>query len=166
MSVLPLDWRRCLFQLGTTCVTEDTALCFDALNDLPGPYIKDFMTKVGPEGMDPFIPHLYRPLEWASKPLFCVEGLVKLTSGFNNTKAYALCTFAYSPAPTTENPSPEPILFEGKTFGDIVEPRGPRNFGWDCAFQPGKEEGAVGDGKLTWVYGRRKLGPAELNWHH
>lgn len=37
-------------QLNSACVTEDTALCFDALNGLPGPYIKDFMDKVGHEG--------------------------------------------------------------------------------------------------------------------
>jgi inosine triphosphate pyrophosphatase len=43
-----------LLQLGKACVTEDTALCFDALGGLPGPYIKDFMTKVGHEGtLDP-----------------------------------------------------------------------------------------------------------------
>lgn len=31
-------------------MTEDTALCFDALGGLPGPYIKDFMTKLGHDG--------------------------------------------------------------------------------------------------------------------
>jgi inosine triphosphate pyrophosphatase len=39
-----------LSQLGTACVTEDTALCFKALNGLPGPYIKDFMANLGHEG--------------------------------------------------------------------------------------------------------------------
>lgn len=39
-----------LEQLGTAVVTEDTALCFGALNDLPGPYIKDFLGKLGHEG--------------------------------------------------------------------------------------------------------------------
>lgn len=37
------------------------------------------------------------------------------------------------------------ILFEGKTDGEIVSPRGPTHFGWDCVFQP-----AEGGGK-TWV---------------
>ena len=27
-------------------------------------------------------------------------------------------------------------LFEGRTPGKIVEPRGPRDFGWDPCFQP------------------------------
>lgn len=31
-------------------MTEDTALCFEALNGLPGPYIKDFLTNIGHEG--------------------------------------------------------------------------------------------------------------------
>lgn len=37
-------------QLGAACVTEDTALCFEALGGLPGPYIKDFLAKLGHEG--------------------------------------------------------------------------------------------------------------------
>lgn len=28
------------------------------------------------------------------------------------------------------------MLFQGRTDGDIVTPNGPRNFGWDCCFQP------------------------------
>lgn len=40
-------------QLGRACVTEDTALCFEALGGLPGPYIKDFMAKLGHEGESP-----------------------------------------------------------------------------------------------------------------
>lgn len=30
----------------------------------------------------------------------------------------------------------EVILFKGITEGEIVEPRGPRDFGWDPCFQP------------------------------
>jgi inosine/xanthosine triphosphate pyrophosphatase family protein len=37
-------------QLGTACVTEDTALCFEALGGLPGPYIKHFLGNLGHEG--------------------------------------------------------------------------------------------------------------------
>lgn len=37
-------------KLGRACVTEDTALCFEALDGLPGPYIKDFLGKLGHEG--------------------------------------------------------------------------------------------------------------------
>ncbi|KAK6910072.1 inosine triphosphate pyrophosphatase [Kwoniella mangroviensis CBS 8507] len=94
-------------KLGTACVTEDTALCFDALNGLPGPYIKDFLGNLGHEGLN------------------------NLLKGFNTTRAHALCTFAYSPGP-----GQEPILFEGRTEGNIVPARGPTHFGWDPIFQP------------------------------
>ena len=53
-----------------------------------------------------------------------------MLSGFSTTEAYAICTFAYSAGPGTE-----PILFEGKTQGKIVLPRGPQDFGWDCTFE-------------------------------
>lgn len=36
---------------GKACLTEDVSLCFNALNGLPGPYIKDFLGSVGCEGM-------------------------------------------------------------------------------------------------------------------
>nr|KIR50377.1 inosine triphosphate pyrophosphatase [Cryptococcus bacillisporus CA1280] len=94
-------------KLGTACVTEDTALCFEALNGLPGPYIKDFLTNIGHEGLN------------------------TLLNGFPTTRATALCTFAYS-----SGPSEEPILFEGRTEGNIVPARGSKIFGWDPIFQP------------------------------
>lgn len=86
-------------------------MCFEALHDLPGPYIKDFLTKLGHDGLN------------------------TLLDGFPTRRAYALCTFAYSPGPR-EGEEPEVILFEGKTDGEIVSPRGPTHFGWDCVFQP------------------------------
>jgi inosine triphosphate pyrophosphatase len=33
-------------------------------------------------------------------------------------------------------PGKEIKLFTGKTNGQIVDPRGPRTFGWDACFQP------------------------------
>jgi inosine triphosphate pyrophosphatase len=57
-------------------------------------------------------------------------GLNKMLAGFGNTKAYALCTFAYC------EPGSEAILFEGRTDGRIVPARGPTNFGWDPVFEP------------------------------
>ena len=59
-------------------------------------------------------------------------GLHKLLHGFEDKSAYALCTFAYS----TGNPKDPVQLFKGKTPGIIVDPRGPRDFGWDPCFQP------------------------------
>ncbi|XP_062121277.1 inosine triphosphate pyrophosphatase [Drosophila sulfurigaster albostrigata] len=86
---------------------EDTSLCFNALEGLPGPYIKWFLEKLKP------------------------EGLYRLLSGWEDKSAQAICTFAYC-----ENSSAEPQIFKGITEGDIVEPRGPRDFGWDPVFQP------------------------------
>lgn len=40
----PLD------QIRGPVITEDTALGFTALKELPGPYIKDFMKAVGHDG--------------------------------------------------------------------------------------------------------------------
>ena len=55
-----------------------------------------------------------------------------MLSAYEDKSAYALCTFAYS----SGNPKDEIILFHGKTDGEIVEPRGPRTFGWDPCFLP------------------------------
>jgi len=64
------------------------------------------------------------------------DGLNKLLVGFDDKTADAICTFAYSAGPGTE-----PIIFEGRTPGTIVPPRGPTAFGWDPIFQPlGKEQ--------------------------
>lgn len=92
--------------LGGPCITEDTALCFEALNGLPGPYIKHFLEALGHDGLN------------------------TLLTGFPTNAAWALCTFAYSAGPTSE-----PILFEGRTDGRVVPPRGSTSFGWDRVFE-------------------------------
>ncbi|KAK1164293.1 inosine triphosphate pyrophosphatase-like [Acipenser oxyrinchus oxyrinchus] len=94
-------------QVDGPVLVEDTCLCFNALGGLPGPYIKWFLDKLKPEGKS------------------------SAAGGFEDKSAFALCTFAYragKQAPV--------ILFRGKTEGQIVEPRGPRDFGWDPCFQP------------------------------
>lgn len=98
--------KRAAELLGGPCITEDTALCFKALNGLPGPYIKHFMKELGHDGLN------------------------TLLEGFPTKEAWALCTFAYSAGPETE-----PLLFEGRTEGTIVPARGPAVFGWDPIFQ-------------------------------
>jgi len=89
------------------CITEDTCLCYNAMNGLPGPYIKWFMQSIGHEGLN------------------------RMLDGFEDKSAYALCTFALS-----KGPGHEPIIFDGKTPGKIVPARGPPDFGWDAVFQP------------------------------
>lgn len=63
--------------------------------------------------------------------LFANSGLNTLLTGFPIKSATALCTFAYS-----AGPGHDPILFEGRTEGHIVPPRGPTHFGWDPIFEP------------------------------
>ncbi|KAK6506899.1 nucleoside triphosphate pyrophosphohydrolase ham1 [Arthrobotrys musiformis] len=87
-------------------LTEDTCLCFNALNGLPGPYIKWFMQGIGHSGLN------------------------KLLAGFEDKSAEAVCTFAFS-----EGPGCEPLIFQGRTQGKIVCPRGPPKFGWDPIFE-------------------------------
>lgn len=89
-------------------IVEDTCLCFNALKGLPGPYIKWFLAKLGP------------------------DGLYTMLSGFEDKSATAVTTFAYHPG----GEDGEVKLFQGRIEGDIVSPRGPRDFGWDPCFQP------------------------------
>ncbi|TPX31361.1 hypothetical protein SmJEL517_g05313 [Synchytrium microbalum] len=99
--------KRASAALGNIPVlTEDTALCFNALKGLPGPYIKWFLESMGHDGLNTML------------------------SGFEDKSAYALCTFALVPSPGAE-----PILFEGRNDGRIVPARGPLDFGWDPIFE-------------------------------
>merc|ERR1712137_1197361 len=89
-------------ELKRPVIVEDTCLCFNALEGLPGPYIKWFLSKLGHDGLN------------------------KMLAGWEDKSAYALCTFAYSDG----NPANPIQVFIGRTEGRIVVPRGPRNFGW------------------------------------
>ncbi|GMH37548.1 hypothetical protein BSKO_05421 [Bryopsis sp. KO-2023] len=88
-------------------IVEDTSLCFNALKELPGPYIKWFLDKIG------------------------LEGLVKILMGYEDKSAFAQCIFAFC-----GGPDEDPEVFVGRTEGKIVDARGPTNFGWDPVFQP------------------------------
>ncbi|KAI9683123.1 MAG: nucleoside triphosphate pyrophosphohydrolase ham1 [Trizodia sp. TS-e1964] len=87
-------------------LVEDTALCFTALNGLPGPFIKWFMQDIGHAGLN------------------------HLLAAYADKSAEAVCTFAYS-----AGPGHKPLLFQGITRGTIVPPRGPTDFGWDAIFE-------------------------------
>lgn len=87
---------------------EDTSLIFNALNGMPGPYIKWFYDSIGN------------------------EGLYKLLNGFEDKTAYALCILCIVYSETED-----PILIEGKCNGIITAPSiGTKGFGWDNIFQP------------------------------
>eukprot|EP00756_Hemistasia_phaeocysticola_P052025 Hpha_TRINITY_DN27212_c0_g1::TRINITY_DN27212_c0_g1_i1::g.140662::m.140662/K01519/ITPA; inosine triphosphate pyrophosphatase len=93
--------------IGGAALTEDCSLCFNALNGMPGPYIRSFFEKLGNLGM------------W------------RMLKGFEDKSAYAQCIFGYCPGP-----GQEPVLFDGRCPGVIVEPAGDGGFGWDPIFQP------------------------------
>ena len=72
----------------TAVMIEDVSLCFNAMKGLPGPYIKDFLTKLDR------------------------QGLVDMLSGFEDKTAYAQCTFAFC-----RGKGHEPVIFVGKCNG-------------------------------------------------
>ena len=109
-------------QLQTAVITEDTCLCFRALNNLPGPYIKWFLEGIG------------------------LEGLNKLLVGFDNNSAYAQTIIAFSPGPDMEIQ-----LFDGRTEGYIVPARGSKEFGWDPIFEPTEQGDNSGSNKKTYA---------------
>ncbi|KAG9247870.1 inosine triphosphate pyrophosphatase-like protein [Calycina marina] len=98
--------RRAAEAVNGPVIVEDTCLCFNALKELPGPYIKWFMQAIGHEGLN------------------------NLLAAYPDKSAQAVCTFAYS-----EGPGHEPIIFQGRTNGKIVPARGPLDFGWDPIFE-------------------------------
>ncbi|KAH8873062.1 Inosine triphosphate pyrophosphatase [Schistosoma japonicum] len=109
-SIEEVSKQKCISAfkiIGGPVLVEDTALCFNALNGMPGPFIKWFVKAMGP------------------------DALPRLLTDFNDFRAEAVCTFAY--CDSLEKPVK---LFTGITTGCIVSPRGPRDFGWDCIFQP------------------------------
>ena len=98
-------------RLQSAVMTEDTSLCFHALKGLPGPYIKWFLDDLGHDGLN------------------------KLLQGFDDNRAYAQTIIAFSPGP-----GKEVHLFDGRTEGRIVPPRGALTFGWDPVFEPLPDE--------------------------
>ena len=99
-------------EISGPVITEDTSLCFRALNDLPGPYIKWFLEKCGHKGLNDMI-------------------------AFSDDKsAYAQTVVAFCPGPG------KPVVtFDGRTEGKIVLPRGSLDFGWDPIFNPDEGDG-------------------------
>ncbi|CDO53922.1 hypothetical protein DV451_003801 [Geotrichum candidum] len=88
-------------------LVEDTALSFNALGGLPGPYIKWFMQTIGN------------------------QGLYDMLYKFEDKTGKAICTFGFC-----AGPGEEVLLFQGINHGTIVEPRGENDFGWNPIFEP------------------------------
>jgi inosine triphosphate pyrophosphatase len=57
-------------------------------------------------------------------------GLNNMLAAYEDKSAEAVCTFGYC-----AGPGQDPILFEGRTAGNIVPARGPTTFGWDAVFE-------------------------------
>lgn len=99
-------------EINGAVITEDTSLCFSALNDMPGPYIKWFLEKCGHDGLNNMI-------------------------AFSDDKSgYAQTVVGFCPGPGSDV-----VIFDGRTQGNIVPPRGPLDFGWDPIFEPLEGEG-------------------------
>ena len=102
--------------LSSAVITEDTALIFDDMNGMPGPYIKWFLDALKLDRLSLMAKSFSKAVHQSSE-IPC--------------KARAVCTMAYAPGPDSE-----PIIFQGITPGTISSPRGPPNFGWDPIFVP------------------------------
>ncbi len=87
-------------------IVEDVSLGFDELGNFPGPYVRWLLEAAGG------------------------QGLAAIAYALNNRAAKAQCCVGYWNGREVQ-------MFLGETAGEIlVEPRGPRRFGWDAWFQP------------------------------
>jgi len=102
--------RKASLAINGPVLTEDTSLEFTALKGLPGPYIKWFLEALGHDGLN------------------------KLVEAYEDKSVEAICTFALS-----SGPGAEPVIFQGRTIGKIVPPRGTStvfaNKSWDPIFE-------------------------------
>jgi inosine triphosphate pyrophosphatase len=88
-------------------LVEDTYLSFNALNGLPGTFVKFFVES--PNGL---------------------ENMCRMLDGLGDRSAYAGATYAYYDGV-------EVIIFPGRMNGHIADhPRGNGGYGWDQIFEP------------------------------
>lgn len=92
--------------LGTPVLVEDQSLKFNALGDLPGPFIKFFIEDAG------------------------VEACCRMLDGFLDRSAYAECTFGYYDGKKLE------LFKSGFAGTIAKKPRGTGGYGWDSIFIP------------------------------
>lgn len=87
-------------------IVEDTSFSMDALNGLPGPFIKWFLETIG------------------------AKGLTDIAEKFGNNRATGKCVIGFA-----KNVD-EVEFFDGLVHGQVVQPRGETSFGWDPIFVP------------------------------
>jgi len=99
------------------CFVDDTSLCFNAWNSLPGPYIKDFLNHLGQRKLS--------------------QTLLKSSRNIN---AKAITSIGYC------EPNKKPACIQGITKGKISYPKGNKNFkkGWDSIFIPNNKNKTFG----------------------
>jgi inosine triphosphate pyrophosphatase len=91
---------------GKRIFIDDTSFCLNCLNGMPGPYIKDFLKKIG------------------------VDGVSDLALRYKDHSAYAQVCIGYC------EPGKEAHVFKGRIDGRIVTPQGENGFQWDKIFVP------------------------------
>jgi non-canonical purine NTP pyrophosphatase (RdgB/HAM1 family) len=87
-------------------IIEDTSLYLDCLGGLPGPLIKWFIQKIG------------------------VKGISDIAEKMKNNRAEAKTLIGYA------KNEKDIHFFEGSIKGEIVNPSGKTDFGWDPIFKP------------------------------
>lgn len=95
-------------QVGGPVLVEDTCLCFNALEELPGPYMYVAPRVEGAMGLSSDQRTIDRS-KWFLEKLGH-EGLNNLLMAYYDKSASAVCTFAYS-----QGPGHEPLIFQGRT---------------------------------------------------
>lgn len=107
--------REAYKQVGGPVLVEDVSLTFSALNRLPGPLIKWFLTDLGN------------------------EGLCRLLDGYNDRTAIAEVCFGYFNGKEVEYFDGK---MQGSI---AESPRGERGFGWDPIFIPAGQDKTWGE---------------------
>ena len=108
-DVIKAKAREAFKILQRPLIVEDVSLCCPAIGGLPGPYIKDFLRKLGEKKLQELI-HKYSD---HSVKVICLAAFIERDK--------------------------EPLIFEGVQEGTIVSPRGNTRHGvhsWNPIVQP------------------------------
>lgn len=99
--------RQAYEQIGKPVLVEDVSFVYEALGELPGPFVKYFV--IADDG---------------------VEKMCRVLDGFASRRAEARCVYAYFDGARLET-------FHGRIAGDVAaHPRGSGGYGFDRVFQP------------------------------
>jgi inosine triphosphate pyrophosphatase len=110
--------KEALEKIQKPLVVEDVSVSCSALNGLPGPYIKEFLMRLGD------------------------AGLAQLIHKYEDHSAQVICNVAYI------TPSMEPVIFRGMIEGTIVSPKGDLKHGiqsWNTIFLPAGSSKTFGE---------------------